>query len=168
MDITLSLPELLALALRGQPLPAGLSNPRLEGALGHVDVDLREVPGAPTAVRLAGRASGPLHVTVALASFAGGAGRFCVQAQARNLPAHRLAAVLRSPINSALNGRLAAHGIAQSAVHVSDEDGQLIVTVRLPDIVTSVNLPPFLTGIEVTELAIADGRIHLSTRHPTA
>lgn len=158
MKVALSLPELLHLALQGEPLPAFVSNPELVGSLLRADVDVHAIPGLTGAARLAVRAVGTVHVDVALAGYADGVAHLAVEARARSIPAHRLASLFVGPINTLLARTLEAKGIPGLA-HVVESDGVLTVVVRAQDALDAAPVPPFLRGLVLDSLALESSAV---------
>lgn len=159
MKISASLPELLHVALQGEALPAFVRNPRLRGTLLQAEVDVRELPGLTGAARLGARAVGTVQLDVALAGYADGVAVLALEAHARSMPAHRLAALFAGPIDAALARALAERGLPRGTVSLGDSDGVLAVTVRVQDAIDAAPLPEFLHGLVLDDLALADSHV---------
>ncbi|QIK82946.1 hypothetical protein [Sanguibacter sp. HDW7] len=165
MDISLTVPELLQLAAP-DGLPPGIGTPVLVGDTLTVDVDPRELPGLPTAARLAARAAGRVVVTVRVLRLASGVAVLDVAASARSLPAHRLVGLFLGTVENTLRGTLAARGVSGDAVRVRPDGARLEVLADTTALLAPAPLPPHLRGLRVTELHVGGGRLHVGVALP--
>src|SRR5450830_388272 len=101
MQIALPFTEALALAATAGPLPPMVRSVRADGSTVHAEVDLRQVPSASGAARLAFAAIGTVEVQARLIDMTHGTATVevrasartstvAVRAEARGLPAHKL------------------------------------------------------------------------------
>lgn len=159
MLVTLPLPELLHLALQGQPLPSFVRDPALVGSLLSAEVDVRKLPGLGAAARLAVRAVGTVRVDVALAGFRDGVAHLALEAHARSMPAHHLAGLFAGSLDGALGRALVDRGLPPGLTHVAQSEGVLTLTVRVQDALDAAPLPLFLSGLTVDSLALEDSAV---------
>lgn len=164
MKVAASLPELLHLASQGEGLPPFVRSAGLFGSLLRAEVDVQDLPGLAGAARLAARAVGTVHLDVALAGYRDGVAHLAVEAHARSVPAHRLAALFTGPLDTALSRALAERGLPPGLTSVGESDGVLTVAVRLQDGLDAAPVPPFLRGAVVEDVAFVDSQVvlHLS------
>lgn len=165
MDIALTIPELLRLAAPAG-LPPGIGTPTFVGDTLTTDVDPRALPDLPTAARLAARAAGNVTVTVRVLRLSSGVAVLDVTASARSLPAHRLVGLFLGTVENALRGALVARGVSAAAVRLRPDGPHLEVLADTAALLAPAPLPPHLRGLRVTELRLADGRVHVSVALP--
>ena len=150
MEITLPLNEALALATAKEPLPAVVRSVTADGASLQLDIDLRVIPDAPLALRVAAAAVGTVAVTATFTGYALGTATFEITAHARALPAHKLLNHLTGPIAAALRGR----GLPEGLVEVRKGDGEPVMAIHLQDAVVAKATGVTLTAFEVREATV--------------
>ncbi|MGP7960525.1 hypothetical protein ACTVCO_06895 [Sanguibacter sp. A247] len=165
MDVSLTLPELLALAAPNG-LPPGIGTPTLVGDVLVVDVDPRALPDLPTAARLAARAAGTVSVRITVVGVVAGRATFDVAAFARGLPAHRLVGLVHGLVAAAVHDALVGRGIAREAVELVPREGRLDVIADTAALLAPARLPSHLRGLQVTHLALSSGRLHVTVALP--
>ena len=165
MDLEMTIPELLRLALPGG-LPPGVGTPTIVDGTLTVDVDARELPDLPTAARLAARAAGTVAVTVRVLRVVEGTAVLDVGVSARSLPAHRLVGLFLGPAESVLRRALVARGISGDAVRLRPEGSRLEVLADTAAILASSRTPAHLRGSRVTTLRLGEGRLHVGVALP--
>ena len=166
MWVTAPLDELLHLALQGEGLPPFVTSAELVGSLLRAEVDVRDLPGLAGAARLAARAVGTVHLDVALAGYRDGVAHLAVEAHARSVPAHRLAALFTGPLDAALARTLTDRGLPPGLTTVGESGGVLTVAVRVQDALDAAPLPPFLRGAVVDDLTLADSQVAVALTLP--
>ena len=166
MWVTAPLDELLQLALQGEGLPPFVTSAELVGSLLRAEVDVRDLPGLAGAARLAARAVGTVHLDVALAGYRDGVAHLAVEAHARSVPAHRLAALFTGPLDAVLARTLADRGLPPGLTTVDESGGVLTVAVRVQDALDAAPLPPFLRGAVVDDLTLADSQVAVALTLP--
>lgn len=166
MWVTAPLDELLHLALQGEGLPPFVTSAELVGSLLRAEVDVRDLPGLAGAARLAARAVGTVHLDVALAGYRDGVAHLAVEAHARSVPAHRLAALFTGPLDAVLARTLADRGLPPGLTTVDESGGVLTVAVRVQDALDAAPLPPFLRGAVVDDLTLADSQVAVALTLP--
>lgn len=153
MQISLPLSEALALAAAKDPLPAVIRSVTADGASLLLDIDLRVVPDAPLALRVAATAVGTVAVTATFTGYSLGTATFEITAHARALPAHKLLNHLTGPIATALRGR----GLPEGLVEVRKGDGEPVLAIHVQDAVTAK-----ATGVTVTAFDVRDATAHVT------
>lgn len=153
MQITLPVTEALALATAREPLPPVVRSVTAAGSALHLEIDLREIPDAPTALRLAAAAVGTVAVTATFAGYDAGVATFEVTAQARALPAHKLLNHLTGPINAALRGR----GLPDGLVEIRKGTGEPVLALHVQDAVAAT-----AGGVSVVALDLREATAHVS------
>ena len=153
MEITLPLTEALALAAAKEPLPAIVRSITPDGDSVQLEIDLRLVPDAPLALRVAAAAIGTVSVTATYTGYTMGTATFEVTAHARALPAHKLLNHLTGPIATALRRR----GLPEGLVEVHKGEGEPVLAVHLQDAVSAK-----ATGVTVTDFTLRDATAHLT------
>ena len=166
MWVTAPLDELLHLALQGEGLPPFVTSAELVGSLLRAEVDVRDLPGLTGAARLAARAVGTVHLDVALAGYRDGVAHLAVEAHARSVPAHRLAALFTGPLDAAVARTLTDRGLPPGLTTVGESGGVLTVAVRVQDALDAAPLPPFLRGAVVDDLTLADSQVAVALTLP--
>ena len=166
MWVTAPLDELLHLALQGEGLPPFVTSAELVGSLLRAEVDVRDLPGLAGAARLAARAVGTVHLDVALAGYRDGVAHLAVEAHARSVPAHRLAALFTGPLDAAVARTLTDRGLPPGLTTVGESGGVLTVAVRVQDALDAAPLPPFLRGAVVDDLTLADSQVAVALTLP--
>jgi len=114
-------------------------------------IDLRQIPKAPSPLKLAARLVPVMRAGVKLESFNAGVAIAAVDASAGGLPAHKLLAFLEAPVAKVL----AAQKLPPDSIQI------------LPNARVSVDMHaviaakyPALAGLKITELAISGGQVH--------
>ena len=153
MQISLPLSEALALAAAKNPLPAVIRSVTADGAALLLDIDLRVIPDAPLALRVAATAIGTAAVTATFTGYSLGTATFEIAAHARALPAHKLLNHLTGPIAAALRGR----GLPESLVEVRKGDNEPVLAVHVQDAVAAK-----ATGVTVIAFEIRDATAHMT------
>ncbi|NMR19918.1 hypothetical protein [Cellulomonas fimi] len=128
MHLTLPFPEALELALQGAPPPPPVRGVSCTGARVRVDVDLRDVPAAPFAVRAIAAITPVVTVDATFAGFREGRATFELAVHAGSLPVHRLINHLTGLINSTLRARDIPPGLL---LVQSGPDGDPVAVVDL-------------------------------------
>lgn len=152
MQIAIPFTEALALATAREPLPPFARGVRSEGSVIHAEVDLRQIPDAPTALRLAAAAAGTVAVTARLARFSGGVATIAVTAHARALPAHKLLGFLSGPLEAALRKQ----GLPAGLVEIRQGDPDPLVVVHVQDAVSAK-----AEGVTVTGLGLSGDVVYV-------
>ena len=153
MQLAIPFTEALALATAREPLPPLVRSVRSEGSVVHAEIDLRAIPDAPTALRLAAAAVGTVLVTAQLQAFGDGVAIVAITAHARALPAHKLLGYLTGPIDDALR----REGLPPGLVEVRRGEGDPVLAIRVQDAVNTK-----AQGILVTGLGLTDDVIYAS------
>jgi hypothetical protein len=153
MQIVLPIHEALAMVRAARPLPALVRSVEGEGSQVTVEVDLRLVPNASTALRLAAAAVGTVAASARFLSYAGGVATFEVTAQARSLPAHKLLNHVTGPVNAALTQR----GLPDGLVEVRKGDGEPTLAVHVQEAVDAK-----APGVTITSFDVRDGAVYLA------
>lgn len=153
MEITLPLNEALALATAKEPLPPVVRSITADGASLQLDIDLRVIPDAPLALRVAASAIGTVTVTATFTGYSLGAALFEMTAHARAIPAHKLLNQLTGPIASALGRR----GLPEGLIEVRKGDSEPIVAVHVQDAIAAK-----ATGVTVTDVDVRDATAYVS------
>lgn len=161
MQIAIPFTEALALATAREPLPPFVRGVRSEGSVIHAEVDLRQIPDAPTALRLAAAAVGTVAVTARLAEFSGGVATIAVTAHARALPAHKLLGFMSGPLDAALRKQ----GLPAGLVEIRPGEPDPVLAVRVQDAVAAMAEGVTVTGLglsgDVIYVAAEIGRVRL-------
>ena len=142
-----------------------MTSAELVGSLLRAEVDVRDLPGLTGAARLAARAVGTVHLDVALAGYRDGVAHLAVEAHARSVPAHRLAALFTGPLDAAVARTLTDRGLPPGLTTVGESGGVLTVAVRVQDALDAAPLPPFLRGAVVDDLALPAAFDDISRAH---
>ena len=150
MQLALHFTEALAVATTYAPLPPMLQGVRAEGSTVHAEVDLRHIPDASTAVRLAAAAVGTVPVAARLAGYAHGVATVEVTAHARGLPAHKLVPYLIGPINA----QLRAQGLPDGLIEIERGEAATLVLVHVQQAVQTQVAGVTVTGMEMTDQVI--------------
>ena len=153
MRLEIPFTEALALATAREPLPPMVRSVHCTGSTIHAEVDLRLIPNAPTAVRLAAAAAGIVAATVTFAGYAQGVALLDVTAHARGLPAHKLLGYLVDPINAVLRRQ----GLPEGLVEIHRGSGDPVVAVRVQDA-----LATRATGLQVTAIELTGAVLQVS------
>ena len=153
MQLAIPFTEALALATARDPLPPLVRSVRTEGSVVHAEIDLRMIPDAPTALRLAAAAVGTVAVTARLSGFGDGVALVAVTAHARALPAHKLLGYLSGPIDDALRRQ----GLPPGLVEIRRGEGDPVLAIHVQDAVDTR-----ATGITVTGLGLTEGVIYVA------
>ena len=150
MQLALHFTEALALATAKDPLPPLIGAVRAEGSTVHAEIELRHVPDASTALRLAAAAVGTVPVTGRLVSYQDGVATIEVTAQARGLPAHKLVPYLVGPIN----GFLREQGLPPGLIEVQRGESAALIVVQVQRAVETKVSGVTVTGLEMTDQVI--------------
>jgi hypothetical protein len=153
MQIVLPIHEAIALVRAVRPLPALVRSVEGTGSQVTIEVDLRLVPNASTALRLAAAAVGTVAASARFLTYAGGVATFEVTAQARSLPAHKLLNHVTGPVNAALTER----GLPDGLVEVRKGDGEPILAVHIQEAVEAK-----APGVTITGIEMHDGAVHVT------
>lgn len=152
MQMILPIDEALAIATAVKPPPALLRSVTSAGAQLQLEVDLRQIPNPGTALRLAAAAVGTVTATLTFTGYDSGVATFQFSAQARGLPAHKIANHLTGPINSALTDC----GLPEGLVEVRKGTGDPVLAIRVQDAVDAR-----ITGLTVTDFDLRGAAIFL-------
>ena len=143
--------EAVELARATGALPPFVRSVTGDGDDVRVVVDLREVPDAPSALRLAARLVPVVRATLRVESFVAGTAVVALEASAAGLPAHKLLGVVEGPLQGALHAR----GLPPDAVRVLP-DARVALDVQG---LLAAGLAESLPGVEIAELAYGDGTL---------
>ncbi|WP_024286466.1 hypothetical protein [Cellulomonas sp. KRMCY2] len=159
MQLALPFTEALALATATGPLPPLVRSVRADGSVVHAEIDLRQIPDASRALRLAAAAAGTMAVTARLAGYDDGVARLTVTAHARGLPAHKLLGHLIGPVNAALRRQGLPEGLVTvvGGAEEPGEPGEPMVVVRVQDVVDAR-----ATGVLVTAVDLREAVVHVT------
>lgn len=153
MQITLPVTEAIALAVAKEPLPPVVRSVTAAGTSLLFDIDLRVIPDAPFALRVAAAAAGTVAVTATFAGFTLGVATFEIAVHARALPAHKLLNHLTGPLAAALTRR----GLPAGLVEIRKGDGEPVLAVHVQAAVATM-----VTGVTVTDLDLRDATAYLT------
>jgi hypothetical protein len=151
MQIALPFTEALALAATAGPLPPMVRSVRAEGSTVHAEVDLRQVPSASGAARLAFAAIGTVEVQARLINMTHGTATVEVRAEARGLPAHKLLRHLSGMITAVLRER----GLPEDLVEVQQGVDAPLLLMHVQRAVDER-----VEGVVVTGLGLRDAVIY--------
>ncbi|WP_069387397.1 hypothetical protein [Cellulosimicrobium cellulans] len=149
MRIELSVTEAVELARAAGALPPFVRTVTGEGEEVRVTLDLREVPDAPSALRLAARVVPVVRTSLRLESFVAGTAVVAVEAHAAGLPAHKLLKVGEGPLKAVLRSR----GLPPEALRVLPDARVALDVQALVASAAGDRLP----AVQITDLAYADG-----------
>ncbi|WP_265520928.1 hypothetical protein [Oerskovia flava] len=154
MRIELSVEEAVELARVGGAVPPYVRSVTGEGDEIRVSVDLREVPDAPSGLRLAARLVPVVRATLRVESFVAGTAVVRVEVSAGGLPAHKLLGFLDGP----LAGALRSQGLPPEAVQILP-DARVALDVQT---LMRPALAETLPQLRVTDLGYADGTLRVT------
>ncbi|MFC8921297.1 hypothetical protein [Cellulosimicrobium sp. NPDC057127] len=152
MRIELTVTEAVELARAAGGLPPFVRTVTGEDDGVHVTLDLRRVPDAPSALRVAARLVPVVRATLRLESFVAGTAVVAVEANAAGLPAHKLLGVAQGPLQAALRSR----GLPPDALHVLPDARVAVDVQALAEAAAGDRLP----AVRLTDVAYTEGTVH--------
>lgn len=149
MQIDLSFDEVRSILLRDRELP-GVTSLTCDDDTVLATIDLKAIPHAPTAVKLAAAVSPQVHATAKVESFVDPILTLRVTATAAKLPVHKLLGLVEGPLTSVL----AQRGLPKDAVDIVTGDGDPLVKVDVNRVIAAKN-----PDVHVRSLTLKDGHL---------
>ena len=151
MRLAMPFTEILALALRGAPLPPLVGLLTCDGATVRVDLDLHAIPAPSLAVRALAAVAPIVHVAATFQTFDAGVAEFDLAVRAGAVPVQRLLKHLTGLLNAGLRGAHLPEGLV--VIEQGSHGAPLAVVDLQAAIATQAD------GVALTGFAIADGGV---------